>query len=70
MAELVHVGKALKIVNESYEACNNKKGEGMEQFVSNEIEFEGPAMKISVGTKYVEIVKPLCAYHKKMRMVL
>lgn len=59
---------SIKIVNAFYDACNNNKGEGMEQFVSNDIEFEGPAMKISGGKKYIEIVKPLCAYHKSMRM--
>ena len=47
------------IVNEFYETCNSKQGQGMEAFVADDIEFEGPAMKISGGKKYVEVVKPL-----------
>jgi len=57
-----------KIVNEFYETCNSGQGQGMEAFVADDIEFEGPAMNISGGKKYVEIVKPLCAFHKSMRM--
>ena len=47
-----------KIVNEFYETCNRRQGQGIEAFVADDIEFEGPAMNISGGKKYVEMVKP------------
>lgn len=59
---------ALEVVNRFYDACNNKQGQGMRDYIADDIVFEGPVMKISGGVKYIEIVEPLCKFHRGMRM--
>jgi len=58
----------IEVVNRFYDACNNKQGQGMQNFIADDIVFEGPLMKISGGARYVEIVGPLSKFHKGTRM--
>ncbi len=62
------MANVVEIVNNFYHVCNNKQGQGMRKFISDDMVFEGPLMKISGGDKYVEIVEPLTKFHKGMRM--
>ena len=58
----------VEVVNRFYDVCNNKQGQGMKDFIDDDIVFEGPLMKISGSAKYVEIVGPLTKFHKGMKM--
>ena len=62
------MGKSSDIVNKFYDVANNKKGDGLEDLVSNNISFEGPLMNLSGAKQYIDTVKPLCKMHQGMRM--
>lgn len=62
------MGKSIDVVNKFYDVANNKKGEGLEDLVSDNISFEGPLMNLSGAKQYIETVKPLCQMHQGMQM--
>jgi ketosteroid isomerase-like protein len=60
---------AADIVNHFYDVCNNRQGEGLDKLVAEDITFEGPLMRLSGATQYVQTVSPFLKFHKGMRML-
>lgn len=60
---------ACEIVNHYYDLCNNQQGKGFASLIAQNIEFEGPVMRLSGAEQYVAAVGPLLKFHKGMRML-
>ena len=60
---------AREIVNRYYDLCNHRQGEGFASLIAENIEFEGPVMRLSGAEQYVGAVGPLLKFHQGMRML-
>ena len=58
-----------EIVNQFYDVCNNRLGEGLDALVAENIAFEGPLMRLSGAEQYLSTVGPFLKFHKSMKMI-
>jgi ketosteroid isomerase-like protein len=63
------MGKALETVNRFYDTTENKKGEGLETLLANDMTFIGPLMKTSGAEEYINSTKQFLQMHKATRML-
>ncbi len=62
------MGKALDVVKKFYDITENKKGEGLEETLTDDMKFDGPLMHSSNAKEYVESTKQFLQMHKATRM--
>lgn len=60
---------ATQVVNHFYDVCNNKLGERLDALVADNITFEGPLMRLSGASQYLQTVGPFLKFHRGMRML-
>ena len=63
------MGKALEVANRFYDATENKKGEGLENILANDMTFVGPLMKAAGAKDYIESTKQFLQMHRATRML-
>ncbi len=62
------MGKALDVVKKFYDITENKKGEGLQDILTDDMTFVGPLMKTSGAKDYVKSTIQFIQMHKATRM--
>ena len=57
------MGKALDAVRRFYDVTENKKGEGLEELLTDGMTFDGPLMHTSGAKEYVESTRQFLQLH-------
>lgn len=60
---------ALEVVNRFYDITNNRKGEGLDQLVAQDMTFEGPLMRTRGAREYLALNAQLLPFHRGTRML-
>lgn len=63
------MGKTLDVVNRFYDITENKKGEGLKDVLTQDMEFAGPLMKTSGATEFVDSTRQFLQMHRATRMM-
>jgi ketosteroid isomerase-like protein len=63
------VGTALDTVNRFYDITNNRKGEGLDALVAQNVTFAGPIMQATGAEQYLALNAQLLPFHQETRML-
>lgn len=64
-----NMDKPLDVVKKFYDITNNKKGEGLETILTEDMVFIGPLMKTSGAKEYIKSTIQLIQMHRATRML-
>lgn len=63
------MGKALETANKFYEITEKKKGNGLEDVITDDMRFDGPLMKFNGAKEYIDSTKQFLQMHRATRML-
>lgn len=63
------MGKALEVVNRFYELAEDKKGEGLEELIAEDMTFLGPMLKTSGAREFIEATRQFWQLRKATRIL-
>jgi ketosteroid isomerase-like protein len=63
------MGKTLDVVHRFFDITENKKGEGLKDVLTHDMEFVGSLMKTSGAKEYVDSTRQFLQMHRATRMM-